>query len=429
MLQIELNVADIPAVFKRFADVIGERAWTHRARQMKGAIKGNSFLASFLHEENDIAFTLDRCGLLIAKYGQLPEIGEAVRLLYPAVSFAAQTLSMMDMTTKIEAERLRSRVRGAFANPDAMRAYRLELTVATHFVRRGWGIAWPEMMGRGETFDLLATSPKGRELEVECKSISNNKGRNIHRREALDFHQLVERELTPLRKTLEVGLAVILTVPKKLPTRVADRQALAKRILTRIHAGSGSRLDDGSDIRITQFDPKLVAHAVRTRDAGDLRSLVEALTGTINRESLLIGTGKGAIVFVVQSAAEDGFMDETFKTLDDAARRQLTRRRAGILIAGFDGLDGEQLISIAGQDNDPQQHPTALAIGVSRFLSSKSRDHVVGVGFLSRSSLRPMTPGVMDSGGAAYYFARRDSSMCHEDFDHLFSWRLVPATE
>ncbi len=427
-LQIELNVADIPAVYRRFAEVIGARPWTHRVRQMKEAIKGNSFLTDYLHTENDIAFALDRSGEMIAKYGRLLDTAEATRLLYPGIGLAAQTLSIMNIASKVEAERLCKRVRGAFANPDDMRAYRLELTAATHFVRRGWSIAWPEMMGGGETFDLLAMSPTGKELEVECKSLSEDKGRNIHRRDAIDFHTLIAKELAPLRKTLEAGLAVVLTVPTRLPSRFADRQALAKRIRQQVLVGSGARLEDGSDLRIGEFVSKIVPRLAPADNSRELRSIIEAVTGMRNREGMLVRTDKGgAIAFVVQSAIEDSFLDSTFNTLGDAAKCQLTGRRAGLLIAGFDGLNGEQLISIAEQDNDPQQHPTALAIGVSDFLSSENRGHVIGVGFVSRGSLRPVEQGIVDSGGAAYYFPCRESSMWKDEFSSLFSWRSALA--
>jgi len=92
-------------------------------------------------------------------------------------------------------------------------------------------------------------------------------------------------------------------------------------------------------------------------------------------------------------------------------------------MAGFDGLDSEQLLSIARQDNDPQFPPTGLKIKVSRFLSSHNRDHVVGVSFLSRSVLRLVADGIVDSGGTAYYFPRRESPFWHDDFSGQFAPR------
>lgn len=134
---------------------------------------------------------------------------------YPAIGFAAQTLSMMQLGSRIEGERLCKRVQGAFKNPDDMRGFRLELSIATHFARRGHRLQWPEMTGDGR-FDLLVPDVAEHSLEVECKSVSEDKGLAVHRVEAIAFESLVTYELGSIRKTLRVGLAVVLTVPGRL---------------------------------------------------------------------------------------------------------------------------------------------------------------------------------------------------------------------
>lgn len=425
-LLTEIHAADIPAVYQRFADVVGARNWTHRVAQMKAAIKHNRFLEAYLYSENEIAFGLDRCGDLMKRYGGLLDDAVANNTLYPAISFAAQSLSMMDRATPVEAEHLRKRVAGALQNPNDMRALRLELAVATHFARRGHRLQWPEMVGGG-TFDLLVTDLGDDGVEVECKSVSDDKGRNIHRREALEFHHLMVGELAHIRKTLKIGLSIVLTVPARLPTRHAERQWLAKRVRQQIAAGHGAQLENGSDIRITEFNLARLGSIAKDRRVEVVRRVIEDVTGTQNREGMLMGTDAGgALAFVVQSAIEDDFMDATFKKLSDAAKRQLSGTRPAILIAGFDGLDAEQLMSIAQQDRDANQPPTALAIKVSRFLAVDYRNHVVGIGFLSRGALRPVTDSAVASGGMAYYFPKRASPFWHDDLGGLFDWRKVP---
>lgn len=422
-LLTEIQTIDMPDIYRCFADVVGEKNWRHRVAQLKGAIKSNRFLADYLRADNSIAFALDRCGDLIAHYGRLPDDAAAIQALYPAISFAAQVLSMMDLATPVEAERLRKRVQDTLKNPDSMRGYRLELGVATHFTRRGHKLEWPEMIGLG-TFDLLVTDLAGNGLEIECKSVSGDKGRRVHRREALEFHSLLWPELAPIRKSLRMGLSIVLTVPGRLPTRYADRAALAKRIRQQINIGQSGKLDDGSDIRITEFDVARLGDVANDRRPELVRAAIENVTTTQNRESMLMGTDVGgALAFVVQSAVNDDFMDATFDTLSDASKRQLTGTRPGILIAEFDSLEAEQLISIAEQDSDPLQTSTALAHKVSKFLSAAHRDHVVGVGFLSRSALMPSGDGLIDSSGAAYYFPKRESPFWHDDLSGLFNRR------
>jgi hypothetical protein len=229
--------------------------------------------------------------------------------------------------------------------------------------------------------------------------------------------------LVHIRKTLKIGLSVVLTVPVGLPTRHADRQTLARRVRQQITIGRSALLEDGADIRITEFDLARLGDVATDKRVEVVRAAIQDVTGTQNREGMLTGTDVGgALAFVVQSAVEDDFMDATFKTLSHAAR-QLSATRPGLLIAGFDGLDGEQLLSIAHQDRDPTQKPTALAVKVSRFLSAGHRDYVVGIGLLSRSALRPVTDVSVDSGGTAYYFPKRESPFWHDDLGGLFDWR------
>ncbi len=418
-LLTQLGTADAPDVYRRFDRLVGERAWNHRAAQIKAEIRGNPFLAAYLHAENEIAFGLERVGDVIRRYGQLPHDLSRARPLHSAISFAAQVLSMSELVSRVESSRFKKRVIGALKNPDDMRALRLELAVATHFARRGYRMEWPEMIGTG-TYDLLVSDIGPSGLEVECKSISSDKGRSIHRREALTFHHLMEGGLGPIRDNLNVGVAVVLTVPGGLPTRHDERVALAKRVLRQITLGLSASFDDGSNIRIAEFDHTRLGDIRNEGHPEVAREIIDSVTSTRNRECMVTGTARGAFVLVLQSMLDDDPLDQTFRTLGDAARRQLTGSRAGTLIAGFEGIEGEQLISIAGQDDDPRQPPTSLAIKVSKFLNSDNRDHVVGVGFLSRGSLVPVEDGIVEAGGSAYYFPKRDSSLWHDDFSGIF---------
>lgn len=155
----------------------------------------------------------------------------------------------------------------------------------------------------------------------------------------------------------------------------------------------------------------------------DVRFVIDDVTGTQNREAVVIGSrAGGALALAVQSAEDDTLMSSIFDTLSDSASRQFSCERGGMFFVGFQGIASEQLLSIAGQDQDSAQAPTALRLHVSKFLSSRNRHHIVGVGFLSESGVRPSVDGLVDSGGTAYYFPKRESPHWSEDFSGLFSW-------
>jgi len=379
------------------------------------------FLREYLVRENEIAFQLDRLSDLAQRYGRIPLSAVENHDLYPAMSLAAQALSIMDAATKEDADRFCRRIRGALKNPADMRGLRLELSAATHFARRGGRISWPETTGLG-TFDLLVEGDDHEPLEVECKSIGEDKGRRIHRQEIIDFVALLKPQLNSTTTGLGKGLSVVLTVPDKLPSTYKERVELSKSLGQAIFAGRDCYLSDGSAVRIADFDASLLGGAPNLHRR-ELRAVVDGISGTGNRSAVIIGThAGGALALTIQSQRDDALLKSIFDTLSEAAKRQLTGSRAGMLFTGFDGLDGEQLRSVAAQDQDSSQRPTAIRIAVSQFLASPARNHVIGVGFVTGSTLRPVRQGLIDSGGTAYYFPKRESTFWSDAFSGMFDW-------
>ena len=429
MLLTELSTARIPQIYKQFAAIVGESHWRNRVVQLKQEIRGNRFLAQHLQHENALAYQFEHLRELTAKFGSIPSWETNNHAIYPAASFAAQVLSIMELSSRQFAGQLKRRVHGALKNPDDMRGLRLELSAATHFARRARKLAWPEMTGDG-TFDLLVKDVGPHGLAIECKAISEDKGRKIHKREVLDFYGLLWPHIQSTIKGLNTGLSAVLTVTGRLPTKHADRLALARQYGAVIFGGRGASLPDGSTIRVAEFDASRLGDIPSTTRPGEVRATIDEVTKTSNRQAMVIGThAGGALALTVQSGSDDIFMKAVFDTLSDSAKRQLSEDRSGMFLVGFHGIDGGQLFSIAGQDQDVAQSPTALRLAVSRFLASKERDHVVGVGFLSESALMPVQEGLVESGGTAYYFPKRESSLWSEDFSGLFQWMPPPADE
>lgn len=419
-MQIDLYTKDIPEIFERFRDAIGERHWIKRVAAIKSEIKGKPYLRDFLLEENAIAFVLDKCSKLASRHGRIPPQHINDRSLYPALRLAAQTMWIFDRSSPSQAKSIVRRLHGAFKNPDDLRAIQFELGVATHFVRRGCSISWPETEGSG-TFDLMVhgIGPEG--LEVECKSVSRDRGRKIHKRDALEFNHLARQRLEVSAHRLQSGLAVVLTVPDRLATGFRDRQFLAERLGRIVMAGKDVTLEDGSDVRMSEFDIREYPDP-GPPESSTLRADVDKITGTQNREVMILGRRNGgALVFVMQSRQDDTLLPYVFNSVGEAARKQLSKKRAGMVLVGMDGLSADELVRTAQQDKDPGEHPTALRVEVSKFLSGTSTDHLVGVGFLSRDELVPQGGGHVSTGGTAYNFPKRESSFWHDDFSGLFA--------
>jgi hypothetical protein len=428
MLTVELDVRAIPAVHSRFSRLIGEQHWGKRTDLLKSEIRGNPFLEHLLVQENAIAFQLERLSQLLAAHGPAPPTAYDDETIYEGASFAAQVLSVLNASDDKTGARLMRRVHGALKNPDDMRGFRLELKAATHFIRAGRKVAWPELNGSGTdgsqgTYDLLIEDVGLGGLELECKSFSEQVGRRVTRRHALDFYGLVKRHHWEQLLQLRHGMLGVLTVPDRIPTGQVRRRALADDLARRVLFCSDGLYDiEGGHIRIGHFDPlrltEIAAGAPKRRG----RQILDEISGTRNREVMVVGTqAGGACMMVVQSARDDGVLDSMFATLSDSAGRQFSKTRAAMFFAALEGLDADQVLDLGRGDQLPGASPSSLWRRVSAFLEPATRDHLVGVCFASASSIRPTAiPGVVDSGGSAYNFPRRTSRFWSEDFLGMF---------
>jgi hypothetical protein len=415
MLAKEMTTAQVPALYRRLATAIGPENWQGAVARQEAAIRANYFLGDYLRSEHSIAYQLEKLRVLVAAHGDVPPHACNDQSIFPALGFAAQVLGVLSQCTSNKQTRtFISRVRTAFSSAANMHGLRLELQAATHFTRRGKHVSWHRANNAG-TFDLLVDDLGPLGLEVECKSISNDKGRRIHRLDALNFWGEVWKDISAVAQHLHTGMAVVLTVPYRLPADHDLRVALAREIVSQVVAGTGAKLSDGSDLRVQNFDLDQIKVTVEG-DRQAMRSAIDLATGTTNREAALYGTpGGGLLAFVMQSAVEDDLLDQVFATLNDSALRQFTKQRGALFWVALQGLDAKQLMSIHEQDSDPDQRPTGLRLGVSNFLTNAPA-HIVGVVFGSRSGLHPTVDGHTDMGGTTNFFVKEQSPYWHESF-------------
>ena len=256
----QMTTAEVPAVYRRLATAIGAEHWQAAVARQEDAIRANHFLRDYLRSEYVIAYQLDRLRALSAAFGTVPIEARNDPNNFPSLAFAAQVLRVLEESTVKQSRAFVKRVRTAFSSSENMHGLRLELQAATHFVRRGQHVVW-HRVNNGGSFDLLIDDLGLAGLEVECKSISENKGRRVHRRDALEFWGELWKDIASVAQNLHSGLAVVLTVPYRLPIDATDRAALAKAVVARVLAGSGAALDEGMGVRTQPFDPKEIEAA------------------------------------------------------------------------------------------------------------------------------------------------------------------------
>ncbi|CAB3809109.1 hypothetical protein LMG28614_06954 [Paraburkholderia ultramafica] len=422
----DVYLSDMPSLFQRFVDIVEDRHWQRGLKPLLDESRRNSFLRNYYRREHSVAFQLADCSALAKRYGSLH--GDMVHQngLTEAVRFIVQVLSLVEGLPARVRDSFLGRVRNALRKPGEMRGLQLELTAATHFTRLGYSVRWPELepahpLIQGATFDLLIEDLGGTGLEVECKAASHDKGRSIHRTSALRFYEILRKELVSTSDALRTGLAVIVSVPMQFPASSDAQRDLAKHVRRQIVEGVSGVLPDGTSVRISEFDVTMMRDVDLNPESPAARAVIDAVTGTHNLGAMLLGRRNvGALAIVLQSAQDDSLMGAVFETANAAARDQLSGKRAGLILIGFQGVEADDLRTLAYQDADPSQPPTAARLAASRFLAGANRRHVVGIGFLSEGERTWLEDGGMTSGGVSYHFSNETSPLWVPEFAEIF---------
>ena len=412
---------EIDQLFRRFRHVVGDSNWRHRVKKLEEEIRGNRFLRHYHLQENEVAYQLNHCSDLERQYGTLPVGQIDLSPVYPALAFASHCLSTLERMDATNRARGIGRIQGAFRNPEDMRALQLEFTAGLHFAKLGHELSWPELETGGDTYDLLVEDLGPAGLEVECKAISEEKGRRISTRHALEFWHLMKRDLMAATRGLHGGLSIVITLPDRLPTNYLERKELSKLVARTILSGQSQEYSQVA-ISIHDFDAQLLQGIDWNNTGQGSRELIESITATRNRQAMITGLkGGGAVICVIQSRQDDSLFDAIQKTVKRAATRQMTGTRPGMILLEFGGISPGGLVSLAEHDNTPGNAPTSLRQWVSEFLSNTTdREHIVGIGFLSRGAMTKPSANVVTSSGTAYVFPRRESIYWDDAFSGLF---------
>lgn len=422
-MQIKTSIHDheIKDIFIQFRNLIPESNWINRVRKLNEEARGNKFLEQYHFEDNAIVYQFNACSELINKFGALP-IGEIdLSYIYPAIAFACHALSITDLMEISNKKSMQKRIAGALRNPEDMRALQLEFTAAHHFSKKGYELEWPEISGLG-TFDLFVKNIGPLGLQVECKAISADKGKKISRRKALDFFKFVELNLKPLLKNLKIGLSAVLILPSGLPTEHKEHLLLAKKVGNAILANQSLNTDE-FQIVIKEFSPRILESIEKDSNYSNHSEIIESITGIPNLHSIALGAkGGGAICLAVQSLQDDALFESIKVTAKKAAESQLANNRPGLILLEFSGLSSDEMLNLAAHDKTLGNAPTALRKWASDFLANNSiRNHIIGIGFLSRGEMTRPDATTVVSSGTTYLFPRKESPLWDDSFNGLFA--------
>jgi len=125
------------------------------------------------------------------------------------------------------------------------------MSVATHLSNAGFDIDFVDLEGK-QRFDFLARK-EGIELEVDCKTVSGDVGRPVHRRRALEIFHLIYSALAEQVDRRE-SRAVRIVIPSSLHGRDEYIGSLSKLVIQSVREQQDLSVVGSGEVKLCKLD-------------------------------------------------------------------------------------------------------------------------------------------------------------------------------
>lgn len=331
-LPVELE--ELSALLLEFIDLVGETRWWTRADQLRkdalrspahAVIVANShWLEMELSEQLNSLRSAGRCTDIVSSY------------TLSALYFAGMVVEVHRRLAPQGQVQLFGRLRDSLKTGFA--GLYLEMEMARVLLDGGFAIDFPDLEHRS-SYDLYFRSDDI-EGEIECKSISADAGRKIHRR---DFTRLIEslEVMTSSRVHEGVHEILLISLDDRLPSDVQSHQLL-KSVVCEALANGGAGKIRGPFFSVEQQNYEQIFSTEKLADnSGDLYSLFRKEFGQACHVAGAM-TETGCCLIVMKSGREDDHSAPELDALKKAAS-QLSGSRPSFIAVQYEDIDPEDL--------------------------------------------------------------------------------------
>ena len=227
---ISSELAALGGYIPRFVGLVGEERWFKRVDHLDSEQRLSPFRWKIVKDyhwlEMAISFQFD----VLASEGRLrPDLTDAPILA--ALNFAAATVEVHARLSDVGQRRLEGRLRDCLKAETGYASLYLELDVAQRLMDSGFDVNFADMEATAQ-FDL-AFSRDEFVGEVECKSLSADAGRQVHRKDFYRFMEALSSKLEA-QHALRNPEVLLITLDGRLSSNILDQAPLRAATRTMI---------------------------------------------------------------------------------------------------------------------------------------------------------------------------------------------------
>jgi hypothetical protein len=336
-LLLPSNTQELAPHLDRFLDLAGRERWFKRCDQLDADQRRSPFRWKIVSDYHWLEMAIGFQADVLAKEGRLlPELADG--LMLAALNFAATAAEVHAQLSLRGRQVLEGRLRDSLKAETGFAALYLELDLAQRLMDAGYDVEFVDMEGNAR-FDLLF-SRDAFAGEVECKSLSADAGRQIHRK---DFYRFMEA-ITPAlaaQATLKRQEVLLITLDARLPSHAPDQAVLVKAVSSILRDGTPPA-DQGRRYRLERH---LYAECLGQAPFNDQKAIYEACGAAFGANIHVAGglMEDGGCLVVMRSGREDDPSKPKLEAMRKAAS-QFTGERPAFIAVQEHGIEPADLM-------------------------------------------------------------------------------------
>ena len=321
----------------RFLELVGTERWVKRVDRLDGQHNNSPFWWKIINDYHWLEMAISFQADILEREGHLrSELADASILT--ALNFAATTVEVYARLSEIGRRNLEGRLCDGLKAETGYASLHLELDLAQRLMDAGFDVDFADMEATNR-FDLLFR--RGTFAgEVECKTLSADAGRRIHRK---DFYRFMEELLPALKKQRAHCRREVLltTLDGRLSSNISDQAALRAAARTMLE-DRVQTVQTGHGFKLERLDFDSLELGVSLSDPKTFYSACSAIFGP---SAHIAGglTEEGGCLIVMRSRRED----DASKPMLEAMRKaggQISGRRPGFIAIQMHGIEPADLM-------------------------------------------------------------------------------------
>jgi len=222
-LSTECEPSQLPVVLRQSAGIVGWKCWQRRIESLKTPQGFNPVWQQFLLEQHGLELAFGEIYDYLRKTGRCPwppRTAEEYRLY----SFLTILLQIHERLSSRGRRKLAGALRSGLEKEFGLGPLAFEMRIATHLMSRGFKVQLHDLESDGG-YDFLVQAGDI-QFEVECKHVSADIGRQVHRRKLHDLGGTLFPDLLSATEHRSHGWLVKVTLNDRLTGAKSQHQAI-----------------------------------------------------------------------------------------------------------------------------------------------------------------------------------------------------------